>query len=106
MPTTLGVDIGGTSVKAAVWLDGRCIRTGQSNFYVKPNAEQLRAAIHRAVGSILDVQTVGLCAPGLLDRERRVITMAVNVPGLAGLELDQLVPEALGLKGGRPTTIS
>ena len=106
MSTTLGVDIGGTSVKAAVWRNGRCIRTGQSEFYVKPNAEELRTAINRAVGSIRDLQSVGLCAPGLLDRDRRVITMAVNVPGLAGLELDQLVPQALGLIGDRPTTIS
>ncbi len=106
MPTTLGVDIGGTSVKAAVWRNGRCIRTGQSPFYVKPTADQLRTAIHRAVGAIRDLKSVGLCAPGLLDRDRGVITMAVNVPGLAGLELDQLVPQALGLHGVRPTTIS
>lgn len=106
MATTLGVDIGGSSVKAAVCHNGRCIRTGQSPFYALPTAVQLREAILGAVGSIKELQSVGLCAPGLLDRDRRVITMAINVPGLAGLSLDKLVPQALGLKGDRPTTIS
>jgi predicted NBD/HSP70 family sugar kinase len=108
MHTTLGVDIGGSSVKAAVWLDGRCIRTGQSPFYAKPTADQLRASIHSAIGSIreLELVSVGLCAPGLFDSDRRVITFAVNLPALAGLSLDHLVPQALGFDGQRPTTIS
>jgi predicted NBD/HSP70 family sugar kinase len=108
MQTTLGVDIGGSSVKAAVWFQGHCVRTGQSPFYANPTADQLRASIHGAVGSVgeLEVSSVGLCAPGLFDCDRRVITFAVNLPALAGLSLDQLVPQALGLDGERPTTIS
>jgi predicted NBD/HSP70 family sugar kinase len=43
------------------------------------------------------LNSVGLCVPGVLDRDRRVISMAVNVPGLVGISLDDLVPDALGL---------
>jgi predicted NBD/HSP70 family sugar kinase len=95
-------------VKAAVWFDGRCIRTGQSAFYAKPNQDQLRASIHSAVGVIREPElaSVGLCAPGLFDCGRRVITFAVNLPCLAGLSLDHLVPQSLGFDGERPTTIS
>src|SRR5262245_2443870 len=82
MLTTLGVDIGGTSVKAAVRVDGQIVRTGQSPFYAKPTTEQLLQAIHAAVGEIGELRSVGLCVPGLLDRGKRVITLAVNVPGL------------------------
>src|SRR5438477_8919415 len=80
--TTLGVDIGGTSVKAAVCVDGECIRTGQSLFYVKPTVEQLRAAIQAAAGPIRELRAVGLCVPGVMDRVRPMISLEVNVPGL------------------------
>jgi len=106
MATTLGVDIGGTSVKAAVCVDGKVIRTGQSNPYSKPTTGQLLAAIQSAVGPIRELKSVGLCVPGLLDRGRSVVTLAVNAPGLEGRPLGQLVPEALGLSGDRPTSIS
>jgi len=58
----------------------------------------LLAAIRAAVGSASrELGTVGLCVPGLLDDDRRRVTLSVNVPGLTGFELDQLVPQALGL---------
>lgn len=106
MTTTLGVDVGGTSVKAAVCVGGKVIRTGQSPFYAKPTTDQLLRAISAAVGPIRELHAVGLCVPGLLDRARRVVTLSVNAPGIADFSLDQLVPQALKLKGDRPTTIS
>ena len=46
--TRLGIDIGGTSVKAAVYSDGRLLRTGQSPFYARPGLEELRRAVRLA----------------------------------------------------------
>ena len=103
----LGIDIGGTSVKAAVRVDGRIVATGQSEPYVRPSAERLRAAIVDAVGPVERVDRVGLCVPGVLDVHRRVITLAVNVPGLVEWPLDEVVTDALQLTGGdRPTVVS
>jgi len=94
----LGIDIGGTTVKAAASKDGRVLWAAQSPFYAKPTTEVLRAAIRETVaGRLTDLHTVGLCVPGLFDRARRTISMAVNVPGLVGISLDDLVPDALGL---------
>jgi len=102
----LGIDIGGTSVKAAACVDGRTIWTGQSAFYSKPGTEEVRDAIRQAVGGRADrVDAIGLCAPGLLDAQQRKITFALNVPGIAGIPLDRLVPEALNLSFNRPTRI-
>jgi predicted NBD/HSP70 family sugar kinase len=39
-----------------------------------------------------------LCVPGLLDAARRTITLSVNVPGLAGVSLDDLVAQAVGTR--------
>ena len=48
----LGIDIGGTSAKVAVWSQGRWLRTGQSASYDQPTLSQIRAAIQTAAGPI------------------------------------------------------
>lgn len=102
----LGIDIGGRSVKAAACSNGRTLWTGQSEFYERPTTDELRAAIRQAVGGRASrLDAVGLCAPGLLDARSRTITLAVNVPGLMGISLDRLVPDALNLATNRPATI-
>jgi glucokinase len=104
--TTLGIDIGGTSVKAAVLADGRWIHLGQSSFYSKPDSAQLRRAIREAVGGVADANSIGLCVPGLMNADRTRITLAVNVPGLIDLPLDELVPSAMGWTNASPVTLA
>ena len=96
--TSLGIDIGGTSVKCALLRDGRVVSTGRSSSFARPDTDRLVAAIREAaeaLGGIGDVGAVGLCCPGLLDRAARTITLSVNVPGLVGVPLDQIVARAL-----------
>ena len=102
----LGIDIGGTSVKAAA-LDGKkLLWTGQSEFYSRPDTEALRAAIRQAVGGpVSQIDALGICAPGLFDASQGKITYAVNVPGVEGISLKQLVSEALGVVVGCETVI-
>ncbi|MGD0461110.1 MAG: ROK family protein [Tepidisphaeraceae bacterium] len=102
----IGVDIGGTSVKAAGVENGRCLWTGQSGFYAKPTTEELRTAIRTAAGGrAACFEAIGLCVPGLFDGKQRKITFAVNVPGIVGIALDRLVPESLNLPTGKPAKI-
>jgi predicted NBD/HSP70 family sugar kinase len=103
---TLGIDIGGTSVKAAVLVDGQCLRTGQSDFYARPDAGLLKQAIRQAVGDLNDADAIGLCVPGLMDEGRTIITYSVNVPGLINLPLTSLVPSAMAWSGTRATAIA
>ena len=103
--TFIGVDVGGTSVKAAVRVGDRWVRLGQSGFHVRPDAQQLRSAIREAVGALDHATAIGLCVPGLMNAEQTCVTLAINVPGLVGLSLDELVPAALGWIGARPTRI-
>jgi predicted NBD/HSP70 family sugar kinase len=95
---SLGIDIGGTSVKVAtVDGDGRLLWTGKSQSFARPDTAQIVAAIRQATeGHDTASDAVGLCCPGLLDRARRVITLSVNVPGLVDVPLDELVAKALG----------
>ena len=101
---SLGIDIGGTSVKAAGVRDGQVAWTASSSRYRRPKTEQIVEAI-REVAAGHEVDAVGVCCPGLLDRTRRVITLSVNVPGLVDVPLDDIVARALGA-GRTPAILS
>lgn len=93
----LGIDIGGTSVKLAAIDDGKIRWTAQSPFYTRPDTVQLIEALHTtAAGRVQTVDVAGLCVPGLMDREKRTITLSVNVPGLMGIQLDEIIARAFG----------
>lgn len=93
----LGIDVGGTSVKLACLQDGQTLWQAQSPFYARPDTAQLVSAIQTATaGRVTTVDVAGMCVPGLMDREKRMITLSVNVPGLMGLTLDEIVARAFG----------
>lgn len=97
---TLGIDIGGSSVKAALLADGKTRSVARSDLYERPARDALELAIGQAAGMVLEgladpVDRIGLCAPGILDRPALRITRAVNVPGLEGLHLPELIARAI-----------
>ena len=95
--TQLGIDIGGTSIKLAAIENGRTLWTSQSAFYSRPTTDALIEALRStAAGRVAQVACAGLCVPGLYDASKRMITLSVNVPGLMGIKLDDLVLRALG----------
>jgi glucokinase len=101
--TLLGIDIGGRSVKVAAREGDRWLWTGQSEPYDRPDTTALLAAIRGAVaGRLTRVDRVGLCVPGLADRDRGVVTLSVNVPGIVDVPLGQLIADALGLTPAPP----
>jgi len=97
----LGVDIGGTSVKMAL-LDGyQIVGTSASDPYRRPDTQTLLAALSVAFERLerrpSAAAGVGLAAPGLFDESTCTITAAVNVPGLVGIPLRDLVSQATRL---------
>lgn len=103
----LGIDIGGSSVKAALLDSGREVWMGGSGAYTRPLAPELESAVGDVVfGAIAaagnrGLASVGVCAPGLRDANG-VITKALNVPGLVGMSPKSLVaraaPELAGVR--------
>jgi len=95
--TQIGIDIGGTSIKAAAMSEGKVLWTRQSASYRRPGLNDLRAALREVFPEpIPGPVRCGLCVPGLLDRAARRITLAVNAPGLVGADLDALLAEVVG----------
>lgn len=94
---SLGIDVGGSSVKLAATANGQILWTAHSPSYSRATKAQLVDAIQQtAAGRTNDVSAVGICVPGRLDRVRRMIVLSVNLPSLNGLRLDDLVGDSVG----------
>jgi predicted NBD/HSP70 family sugar kinase len=99
MPT-LGLDIGGSSIKASlVNAAGAVVWEGISPRYVRPTLDQLlealRATLDACPHDLSKAEGVGLCVPGLLNAARTAVEKSVNLPGLVGLPLADLARAAL-----------
>jgi glucokinase len=88
----IGIDIGGSSVKAAA-LRGEAVEwTARSGTYSRPDRAALDRAIAEALARLAGrPDAVGVCVPGLLDESRTRVAHSVNVPGLSGVPLADLL---------------
>ena len=101
--TSLGIDVGGSSVKlASIDATGQTLWQQQSDTYTQPTRQQLAAVIRKAVaGRFEGGGTVGICVPGTRDPAKRTVIQSVNLPALNGLQLDELVADAVGVRPSR-----
>ncbi|QOV91359.1 ROK family protein [Humisphaera borealis] len=94
---SLGIDIGGGSVKVAALRDDRVLWTAQSARYADPSAETIIGAIREVIaGREIEASNVGLCVPGILNEHQTKIALSVNLPKLNGLPLADIAAVALG----------
>lgn len=114
----IGIDIGGTSIKAAA-VDGTTVLArAQSDPYSMPGPDQLQSALMQVLsrlelsGSLspeLSVQ-VGVCAPGVFADDGLRIIRAVNLPGVVGMDLQEtasrLILEITGVSVTRPVKVA
>jgi glucokinase len=96
--TSLGIDVGGSSVKLALVENDQVLWQTQSQTYTQPSADQLAAAIGKTIAGRFAPagNSVGICVPGTRDLARRIVVQSVNLPALNGLKLDALVADAVG----------
>ncbi len=94
----LGLDIGGTRIKAVLWSGDRQLRSVSSETYNRPDAatliERLRTLTSAVLGNESSVMGVGLCIPGVRSDDHSHIVYSANVPGLEGIMFSDLLAEA------------
>lgn len=118
LPATLGLDIGGTCIKAALLENGRVVGTFVTSRYRRPDRATLLRAVGEAVagatqrkagpepasptcylpetdldpqeGSRSQLAGVGISVPGVLSEDRRRVLLSANVPGLQEIDLPDL----------------
>ncbi len=99
MAITLGVDIGGTSIKLALMEGDRTLATARGRIYQRPDRATFESVLADALRSFpraAEAEAIGLCAPGLIDPSTLAITLSANHPGLVGVPLNELLAAALG----------
>ena len=94
---SLGIDIGGSSVKVCL-LEGGACSTARSNGYTNPTRKVLSEAIKEALALLGEIpaSTVGLCLPGKQSDDGESIEVSVNLPCLNGWVFDELLASSLG----------
>lgn len=108
-PWSLGIDIGGSSVKLALICDGGEPHTLRSEPYEMPTLELLSQRVATTFASLLEqaglsrdvIGAVGVSVAGPMDK-RGVIEMAANLPVLAGVCIPDWAEAVLKL--GVPVT--
>lgn len=90
-------------MKVGVLEGERVLATRRSRAYSSPDGAELRGVILGAIPREFGPYAcVGVCAPGLLDESRGVVTRAVNLPGIEGLALREVAGEAEGAPPSPP----
>lgn len=108
LPAYIGVDIGGTNIRAARFaLDSQVpepktkIPT-QSSVGLEAVLDRIETAIRAVAGDDLgSVAAVGIAAPGPIDPYSGLLLRAANLPGWVDVPLRRLIEERIG----RPTFI-
>jgi glucokinase len=96
---TIGIDIGGTNVRAAVVdVDGRVV-TEQRAASTTLDWESMRGQVLASIAALRaghDIAAIGIGAAGMVDRDG-VIHYAPNVPGFLGTPVQAEIAAATGL---------
>ena len=99
---TLGIDIGGTSVKVCLadFSSDDPAQFGRSDIYFNPSRDELvdamQAALNRLNSDTNLVQAVGMCLPGRRATEGESIEFSQNLPCLNGWRFSQMLEVVLG----------
>lgn len=99
---TVGVDVGGTSIRAAV-VDGEGEVRATAHAPTPQSAAALERGIERAVRELTarhDVAAVGLAVAGFLDSDRATVRFAPHLPWV-----DAPVARTLGARLGLPVVV-
>jgi len=97
----VGIDIGGTSVRAAlVDNSGHILAATRAPTPAGDDSQQLVEMLARLVGDVskqaaATIPTIGVALPGIRDAETGVMQRAVNLPRLEGVNVRELFERAL-----------
>ncbi len=96
--TALGIDIGGSSIKAVCIQSGGAVRTAISQRFKHPDRAELTSAIKECLVAlgVNQPKRVGLCLPGRMNPDRSAIEIAVNLPALKDWSFDDLLTTVFG----------
>lgn len=89
--STLGIDIGGSSVKGVLRASDRCVES-QSARYADPDREQLIDAVRTVIDQLSGNgrQRAGVCLPGRVASDNTRIELSINMSALEDWAFDDM----------------
>ncbi len=99
---TIGVDMGGTTIKAAIIQGTNILRKAEPMVTLDyPSPEAIIEELNRRVAKLREdfpgVRSIGMGLPGFADHEAGTIDSLTNVPGWYDIPIRRLLHEATGL---------
>jgi predicted NBD/HSP70 family sugar kinase len=89
---SLGLDIGGTSIKLALLEGGQTVALRRSHAtYTDPSPAKLTSHLAEVLRDLPPPDAVGICLPGLIDLSTRTFIASVNLPRLVGTCIDDFL---------------
>ncbi|MEQ1861761.1 MAG: ROK family protein [Chthoniobacteraceae bacterium] len=99
--TAIGIDFGGTSIKAAIVCDGKIVQRGEVIETLDHDAQSLTVALFDLIKTLRaanpEIAGVGVGMPGFVDSLHGVVHHLTNVEGWDDVPLAKLITDATGL---------
>ena len=91
----IGVDIGGTTIKAGLVADDQVSRTASVDTPSDRPQHEVVQAVFKAIEEVFesDIAGIGIGVPGLVDQQEQLVLDVVNIPSWDSLPLGELVSD-------------
>lgn len=101
MSLTLALDIGGTHMRAAVFLDKENLPIKHSRIRTQGGNESTFDRLIRLIRAITppnqSINQIGIAVPGLIDPHQGVILTTPNIPEWTGMPIVEMIEDELGV---------
>lgn len=102
MKTYIGVDLGGTNVRAAIVNEeGKVLEVSKCASHGQADAETIMNTIEGLIGKLegrKEAEAIGICVPGPIARDGGSMTMATNIPAIKDYPIRDVLEKATGMK--------
>lgn len=100
----LGVDLGGTNIRAGLVKNGELIKTSSNKIPQSNDSDFVINTILKTIDQafIPEVEFIGMGVPGLVDRKNNIIHSIINIPAFESVPMGEL----LSNKFDRPVKIN
>lgn len=98
-PAVMGVDLGGTNVRAAIWDGERLGEIHSARIDASAPGEEVFARVCSVIGACGPARcaAIGIGVPSLVDAERGIAYDTLNIPGWSEFPLKRRLEERFGL---------
>ena len=95
----IGIDLGGTNIRAGLIDNGRIIQIYQAPLSEKNSLESTLQQLYAGIGSFsnYDIEGIGIGVPSIVDTKKGIVYDVVNIPSWKKVELKKILEEKFNI---------